>query len=177
MNTEFYQAIEKGTAHRFSRDANRDLVLAHPEYLGDLVAIACNPKDKIHYKALWVIELLSVKKPELLVPFVNQFCLALPKYTIERAIRPSAKICFQLVHSKKVTLTEAQEERLIETCLDWLVNNVKVAPAAFALRSLYLLGLQHPWVHDELRLLLSKTVVHPTPGYKVVVKELLKRLN
>jgi len=177
MNTEFYQALENGTAHRISRDATRDLVLAHPEYLADLFAIACNPKDKNHYKALWVVELLSVKKPELLVPFIDQFCVALPQYTIERAIRPSAKICFQLVHSKKVTLTETQEERLIETFLDWLVNNVKVAPAAFALRSLYLLGLKHEWVHDELRLLLSKTIEDPTPGYKVVVKELLKRLN
>jgi len=177
MNTAFYHAIENGTAHRISRDANRDLVLSHPEYLVDLFAIACNPQGKNHYKALWVVELLSVKKPELLVPFIDQFCVALPTYTIERAIRPSAKICYQLVHSKKVSLTEAQEERLIETCLDWLVNNVKVAPAAFALRSLYLLGLTHPWVHEELRLLLSKTVEHPTPGYKVVVKELLKRLN
>lgn len=177
MNTEFYQVIANGTAHRISRDASRDLVLAHPEYLVDLIAIACNPKDKHHYKALWVVELLSIKKPELLVPFIDQFCTALPQYTIERAIRPSAKICFQLVHSKKVTLTEVQEERFIETCLDWIVANVKVAPAAFALRSLYLLGLKHSWVHDELRLLLSKTMEHPTPGYKVVVKELLKRLN
>lgn len=177
MNTEFYQVIDKGTAHRSSRDANKDFVLAHPEYLVDLFAIGCNPKDKNHYKALWVVELLSVKKPELLVPFIDQFCVALPLYSIERAIRPSAKICFQLVHSKKVMLTKSQEERLIEACLDWIVSNVKVAPAAFALRSLYLLGIKHPWVHDELRLLLSKTVEHPTPGYKVVVKELLKRLN
>ena len=177
MNIAFYQKIENGTAHRISRDATRDLVLAHPEYLGDLVAIACNPEDKIHYKALWVVELLSVKKPELLVPFIDQFCVALPQYTIERAIRPSAKICFQLVNNKKVTLTKVQEERLIEICLDWVVNEVKVAPAAFALRSLYLLGVKHPWVHDELRLLLSKTIDNPSPGYKVVVKELLKRLN
>ena len=177
MNTAFYQKIENGTAHRISRDATKDFVLAHPEYLGDLFTIACNSKDKNHYKALWIIELISVKKPEILTPYIDQFCVALPFYTIERAIRPSAKICFQMVNSKKVVLTEPQEQRLIETCLDWLVTNVKVAPAAFAMRSLYLLGIKHEWVHEELRLLLSKTIEHPTPGYKVVVKELLKRLK
>jgi len=177
VNTVFYKKIENATAHRVSRDALVDFVLAHPEHRVDLWAIACSAQDKNHYKALWVIELLSVKKPEILTPFVDQYCAALPKYTIERAIRPSAKICYQLVQSKKVILSDAQEARLIEVCLEWLVSNVKVAPAAFALRSLYLLGLKHEWVHEELRLLLSKTIEHPTPGYKVVVKELLKRLN
>jgi len=177
VNTVFYKKIENATAHRVSRDALMNFVLEHSEHLFDLWAIACEAKDKNHYKALWIVELLSVKKPELLVPFMDQFCVALPKYTIERAIRPSAKICYQLVQSKKVILSDAQEARLIEVCLEWLVSNVKVAPAAFALRSLYLLGLKHEWVHEELRLLLSKTIEHPTPGYKVVVKELLKRLN
>lgn len=177
MNSPLYKKIENGTAHRVSRDATRDFVLAHPEYLGDLVSLACNPKDKNHYKALWIIELLSVKKPEILVPFIDQFCVTLPLYSIERAIRPCAKICFHLVRSKKVVLTEPQQERIIETCLDWLIQDVKVAPAAFALRSLYLLGIKHDWVHEELRLLLTKTSDKPSPGYKVVVKELLKRLK
>jgi len=177
MNTAFYQKIENGTAHRISRDATKDFVLAHPEYLAPLFTIACNPKDKNHYKALWIIELISIKTPEILVPFMDLYCAALPLYSIERAIRPCAKICFHMVNSKKLVLTETQEERIIETCLDWLIKDVKVAPAAFALRCLYLLGKKHEWVHEELRLLLSKTIDNPSPGYKVVVKELLKRLN
>jgi hypothetical protein len=140
MNAILQKRIEQGTAHRKSRDENANFVLNNSQFLPDLVAIACNSNDKNHYKALWVIELISIQKPEVLIPYINSFCATLSHYKIEKAIRPSAKICFQLAKSKKVTLTQEQEDQIIETCLDWLINNVKVAPAAFAMRTLYLLS-------------------------------------
>jgi len=177
MNNDFYNQIEKGTAHRISRDENTTFVLAHTEYIEDLATIACNPKDKNHYKALWIIELISIQKTEVIQPIINAFCDALPKYKIEKAIRPSAKICFQLVKCKNVYLTENQEEKIIETCLDWLINNVKVAPAAFSMRTLYLLGKKYNWIHDELKLILSKDLDHASPGYRFAVKDILKKLK
>lgn len=176
MNTDFYNQIAKGTAHRNSRDENTAFVLAHLEYIKDLAEIASNTKDKNHHKALWILELISIQKPEVLLPVIDQFCFALPNYTIEKAIRPSAKICFQLTKSKKVTLTASQEEQIIETCLDWLINDVKVAPAAFAMRTLFVLGKKYIWINDELKLILSRDVSHATPGYRFAVKDILKRL-
>jgi hypothetical protein len=177
MNTNFYNRIAQGTAHRKSRDENTTFVLAYPEYIEDLAKIACNPKDKNHYKALWIIELISIQKPEVILPIINAFCDALPKYKIEKAIRPSAKICFQLVKCKNVSLTENQEEKITETCLDWLINNVKVAPAAFAMRTLFLLGKKYNWIHDELKLILSKDLDCASPGYRFAVKDILKKLK
>jgi len=177
MNTNFYNQIAQGTAHRKSRDENTSFVLSHPEHIEDLAKIACNPKDKNHYKALWIIELISIKKPEVILPIINAFCDALPKYKIEKAIRPSAKICFQLVKSKNVNLTENKEEKITETCLDWLINDVKVAPAAFAMRALFLLGKKYNWIHDELKLILSKDLDHASPGYRFAVKDILKQLR
>lgn len=177
MNVEFYNLIAKGTAHRKSRDENTDFVLAHPEYIEDLADIACNTKDKNHYKALWIIELISIQKPEVLLPVIDQFCIALPNFTIEKAIRPSAKICFQLTKSKKVTLTTKHEEQIIETFLDWLISNVKVAPSAFAMRALFLLGKKYNWINDELKLILSRDLNNATPGYRFAVKDILKRLR
>jgi len=177
MNTEFNTKIENGTAHRKSRDENVAFMLSHPELLEELALIACNPKNKNHYKALWVMELISIEKTEFLSPIIDKFCHALCHYSIERAIRPSAKICFQLVKSKKIKLTEIQEEKIIETCLDWLINDVKVAPAAFAMRTLFLLGKKYNWIHDELKLILSKDLNHAKPGYKFAVKDILKKIN
>lgn len=176
MNADFYNQIAKGTAHRNSRDENTAFVLSNPEYIKDLATIACNQKDKNHYKALWIIELISIEKPEVLLPVIDQFCIALPNYTIEKAIRPSAKICFQLTKSKKVSLTASQEAQIIETCLDWLINDVKVAPAAFAMRALFLLGKKYDWINDELKLILSRDLNNATPGYRFAVKDILKRL-
>jgi hypothetical protein len=177
MNTNFYNQIARGTAHRKSRDENTSFVLSHLEHIEDLAKIACNPKDKNHYKALWIIELISIKKPEVILPIINAFCDALPKYKIEKAIRPSAKICLQLVKSKNVNLTENQEEKITETCLDWLINDVKVAPAAFAMRALFLLGKKYNWINDELKLILSKDLDHASPGYRFAVKDILKQLR
>jgi hypothetical protein len=177
MNTDLQKRIEQVTAHRHSRDENVAYVLTHPECINDLALMACNPNDKNHYKALWIIELISLKNTKILIPIIDLFCDALPNYKIEKAIRPSAKICFELVKSKKVHLTESQEERIIETCLDWLINEVKVAPAAFAMRTLYVLGTKYDWLHDELKLILSKDLHNPTPGYRFAVKDLLKRLK
>lgn len=177
MNTNFYNQIAQGTAHRKSRDENTSFVLSHPKHIEDLAKIACNPKDKNHYKALWIIELISIQKPEVILPIINAFCDALPKYKIEKAIRPSAKICLQLVKSKNVNLTENQEEKITETCLDWLINDVKVAPAAFAMRALFLLGKKYNWIHEELKLILSKDLDHASPGYRFAVKDILKQLR
>ena len=177
MNSEFYNLIAKGTAHRKSRDEHTAFVLSHPEYLEDLASIGCNSKDKNHHKALWILELISIEKPEVLIPVIDPFCGALSQYKIEKAIRPSAKICFQLTKSKKVTLTTTQEEQIIETCLDWLINDVKVAPAAFAMRALFLLGKKYNWINDELKLILSRDLDHATPGYRFAVKDILKRLQ
>jgi hypothetical protein len=177
MNSDFYHRIEHGTAHRKSRDENMNYILTHPECLSELVTLASTITYKNHFKALWIMELLSLKNAELLAPFLDEFCHALPHYTIEKAIRPSAKICYQLVTNKKIQLTPSQEEAIIETCLDRLINQVKVAPAAFSMRALFVLGKKQPWIHDELRLLLSKDLDHPTPGYRFAVKDLLKRLH
>jgi hypothetical protein len=177
MNSDFYKRIEQGTAHRKSRDENMNYVLIHPEYLPELVTLASTITYKNHFKALWVMELLSLKNTELLAPLLDEFCRALPHYTIEKAIRPSAKICYQLVTNNNIQLTPSQAEAIIETCLDRLINQVKVAPAAFSMRTLFVLGKKQPWIHEELKLLLSKDLDHPTPGYRFAVKDLLKRLK
>ena len=177
MNAEFYKQIEQGTAHRKSRDENTTFVLSHPEYLADLALIACNPKDKIHYKALWIIELISVKNTSFLTPIIDSFCTILPHYKIEKAIRPSAKICFQLVKSKTITLTAKQEKQIIETCLDWLISDAKVAPKAFAMYTLSHYAQKQDWIKEALRNAIAKDFAQQSAGYKAAAREVLKKIK
>jgi hypothetical protein len=177
VNTEFYKQIEQGTAHRKRRDENTAFVLSHPEYLSDLALIACNPKDKIHYKALWVIELISIEKTAFLLPIVEAFCTALPEYKIEKAIRPSAKICFQLVKSKAIMLTAKQEKQIIETCMDWLIGDAKVAPKAFAMYTLCHFAQKQDWIKEALRNTIDKDFAHQSAGYKAAAREVLKKIK
>ncbi|MEO8774086.1 MAG: hypothetical protein ABI263_06745 [Gelidibacter sp.] len=37
-------------------------------------------------------------------------------------------------------LTLSHREKIIEVCFDWMINDEKIAPKAYAMNSLYLLG-------------------------------------
>lgn len=177
MNTEFYQQIAQSTAHRKSRDDLKDFVFAHPDYLNDLTQIAFNTKDKNHHKACWILELICEEHLELFAPYLDDFCKSLKNQHSDSAIRSISKIALFLTKSKKIKLNEFQEEQLIESGLDWLIQTDKAANAAYTMRFLYLLGKKHSWVNEELKALLSRDFSNQTPGYRFAVKDILKRLK
>lgn len=177
MNAEFYNQIAQSTAHRKSRDDNKDFIFAHPSYLKELTEIAFNTKDKNHHKACWILELVCEEQLDLFIPFIDGYCNSLAQQHSDSAIRSISKIGLFLVKNKKIQLTESQEEKLIESGLDWLIQTDKAANAAYTMRFLYVLGKKHSWVHDELRELLSRDFSDQTPGYRFAVKDILKRLK
>lgn len=177
MDSTFFNRIAKSTAHRKSRDDNKLFIFENPEYLPSLTAIAFDTKDKNHHKACWILELIAEERMDLFYPFIDDYCAALKNYKSDSAIRSISKIGLFLVKDKKIKLTETQEELIIETFLDWLIESDKAANAAYTMRTLYVLGKKHDWVNEELRVLLSRDCSHQTPGYKFAVKDILKRLK
>jgi len=177
MNAEFYTQIAMSSAHRKSRDENKNFIFTNPEYLSDLTEIAFNTKDKNHHKACWILELICEERIELFIPFINQFCEILPNFKIDSALRPTSKICLFLTKSKKISLTEFEEEKIIETCLDRLIDIDLAATAAYSMRTLYELGKKHDWVNNELIAILSRDFSNQTTGYRFAVKDILKRLK
>lgn len=177
MNQEFYKRIEKSTAHRKSRDENKNFIYRNPEYLPDLIAIALSPNDKNHHKACWILELICEENILLFIPFLEEFCKKINQNKSDSAIRSLSKICLFLSKNKNIVLTEYQEEKIIEACFDWLIETDKAANAAYSMRALFYLGKKHNWVHDELKVLLSRDCSFQTVGYQFAVKDILKKLT
>lgn len=177
MNLSFYNQIQKSTAHRKSRDENKNFIFTNPYYLSDLTEIAFKIKDKNHHKACWILELICEEKIELFLPFLDNFCAILSNYKSDSAIRSISKICLFLSKNKKINLTKFQEEKIIETCLDWLIDTKKVANAAYSMRTLFELGKKYSWVNEELNALLSRDCSFQSVGYQFAVKDILKRLK
>lgn len=177
MNLEYYKTIANSTAHRKSRDDNKNFVLQNPEFLKDLFAISFNIKDKNHHKACWILELILEERLELIIPFQEEFCQNLSHYNSTSAIRSLSKICLFVSKSKKIKLTETQEEKIIEACLDWLISTDKAANAAYSMRALYQFGKKYLWINEELKFILSREFENQTPGYRSAVIDLLKRLQ
>ena len=177
MNMFLYKEVAQSTAHRKCRDDIKNLVFENPKYLKYLVQIALNTKDKNHIKACWILELICEEKMYLFLPYLDYFCENLKNYQSDSAIRSVSKIGMFLSNSKKHTLSITQEEKIIETSLDWLISSNKAANAAYAMRTLYQLGKKHTWVNEELKALLSRDLSHQTPGYFSAAKDILKKLT
>lgn len=176
MDRIFYNEIAQSTAYRKSREYIRDWVIASPELFSSLTEIAFNIKDKHHHKACWVLELLCEEDIKLLYSHLNTFCETIAHFQINGAIRSASKICFLISQAKNLKLTDQQENQLTETCLDWLIQDKKVAVKAYAMRALYNFGKKHPWIHSELQHILIKDFNRHSSGYKVAAKEILQKI-
>ena len=176
MNSELYKKISDSNAHRASREAIANEILADESLFPNLFEIALSVNDKIHHKACWVMELVLEKKLFYLTNFLDIFCENLKTFTNESALRSISKICMFL--SKNHLLTVVQEELIIESCLDWLINDqVKVATKAYSIRALHQLGKKHDWIYPELRHILSDDYGKHSYAYKAVAREILKKIK
>ena len=177
MDTIFFNRIAKSSASTNSRNGNRDFVLENLECLKDLVAFAIDLTNKNQYKAVWIIEMLAETHPELLAPFVNQICNVAAKYKHESAIRGISRTILFLSTSKKISLTEDQQEKFIETSLDRLIGNDKVAPKVFAMYALSHFAKNQDWIKEELRNIINKDFANQSAGYKAAAREVLLQLS
>jgi len=177
MDKSFYKLIEESTAHRLNREFIRDYVFQNPDKLQYLMEIALNENDKIHVKACWSLELIFELKLELLLPFLAAFTSKISFYKNDSAIRPVSKICLFLSKSKTIKLTDNQETKIIETCLDWLIQDEKVAAKAYSMRALYNFGKKHPWIHEELKTILSHDYPNHSTAYKAAARDILRKLK
>ncbi|NJM79389.1 MAG: hypothetical protein HC854_06860 [Flavobacterium sp.] len=177
MESSFYIQIENSTAHRKSRDYICELALSNEANLKALFAFALNNTNKNHFKGCWVLELVLLQNITLITPYLNDFIIAAPTFKNDAAIRPISKICMLIAQSKLIALTEKQEQQLIETCLDWLIQNQKVATKAYAIRALYEFSQKHTWLNEELKTILSQDYYLHSAAYKAVAREILKKIN
>ena len=176
MNLELLTRIENSTSHRKSREDNAQYILNNPDLFSDLITLAFNTSLKNHYKFCWVLELVLEQEIHLLVPFLDAFCNKISDYTNESALRPMSKICLFL--AKQMLLTKNQEQKIIESCFDWLIlENVKVATKAYSIRTLFELGKKNDWIYLELKRILSEDYTKYSYAYKAVSREILKKMK
>jgi hypothetical protein len=179
--TEFQKKLESVTGHRVNRQKHADEVLANTELFPDLIRLCFQISDKNSSKACWILEFVCYQKLELLEDHLDFFCSHIKELKDESAIRPAAKICQLLVLShykkKEIQLSEKHLEEIIESSFDWLINDIKVAPKAYSMRTLYLLGQQHDWIHPELKTIITKDFPNHSAAYKAVAKEVLKKIK
>lgn len=162
-----------------------DWIIEHPENFEFLLKTCFQVDDDNSFKAAWVLELVCIKKPEIVYPHLDIFITEMPNVYKHQAVRPLAKICevvLTLYYKKlhlptRTVLTKTHLEKLTEICFDWLISNQKVAAKAYAMQCLFLLGKDFKWIHPELKIILEKDFANEQPAFQARAKHILKKLN
>jgi hypothetical protein len=161
------------------------MVLNDPSLYPKLLDILFRIDDKVSCRAAWVLEFVCGKDLESFIPYLELFTKDVGKVHLDSAVRPVAKICEYLVlayYSKKdnpvkKALKPIYQERIIEACFDWMINDEKIAPKAYSMNSLYLLGQDHDWIHPELKSILERDFQMQSSGFKARARHILAKIN
>lgn len=161
-----------------------DKVLSSPHLFRPLLEIALETHSDLGSRASWIVEFAFKKKPEILYPHLDFFTGGIGNLKMESSIRPMAKICelLTLTHYKrknneKGLLSPLHREQITAACFDWLINAEKVAPKAYSMQTLALLGQDTEWIHPELQAVLEQGYAGGSAGYKARARRILKNLN
>jgi hypothetical protein len=118
-------------------------------------------------------------------PYLDQFTTNMHRVHLDPAVRPVAKVCEYLIkayyskedHAIKTTLLPKHKERIIEACFDWMINDEKVAPKAYAMSTLFLLGRDHDWIYPELIIILERDFQTQSAAFRARARHILKKIN
>ena len=183
--TELYEELNYVNHSREKRLQYANMVIDHPELIKPLLEILFDVDDKISCRAAWVFEFMCGEKLEEIIPHLNMFTENISNVHLDPAVRPVAKICEYLIkayYSKvdnaiKTHLTETHKEKIIEACFDWMINDEKIAPKAYAMNTLYLLGMEYDWIHPELAIILERDFQIQSSGFKARARHILRKIK
>ncbi|GAA3583902.1 adenylosuccinate lyase [Snuella lapsa] len=182
---ELYKALSFINASREHRLKYANIVLKDISLFPKLLSILFMTEDKVSCRAAWVFEFVCAKYIYAIVPHLDSFTENLHKIHQESAIRPVAKVCEYIAkeyYSKNQNtithlLTPKHKEHIIAACFDWLINDCKVAPKAYAMETLFLFGKDNAWIYPELTQIIERDYHTQSAGFKARGKHILKKIK
>ncbi|BAO76845.1 hypothetical protein [Winogradskyella sp. PG-2] len=183
--TELYKELGNVNHSSEKRLFYANMVIDNPKLIHPLLEILFEVDDKVSCRAAWVFEFMCSNTLEAIIPYLDTFTENMSKVHLDPAVRPVAKICELLTKvyygkeaSKiKQALTPVHKEHMIEACFDWMINDEKIAPKAYSMNSLYLLGTEYDWIHPELAIILERDFQMQSSGFKARARHILKKIK
>ena len=185
MTSELFQHISYDKAYRKNRLAAAQWVIAHPEYLEELLKYCFIEDKELAKKATWVLEFVCREQLLLLYPHLDYFFDHLSEAQGDGALRAVGLICELLTiryYKKKDAVllsifTNRHKEIMTECCFDWMITDQKVACQARAMLALYWLGTENNWVHPELTNIINRNLPTGSAGYINRGQKILHRIK
>lgn len=182
---DLYQELNYVNHSREKRLYYANLVIDNPDLVPILLDILFMVNDKISPRAAWVFEFMCGKNIEAIIPYLDSFTNSIHKVHLDSSVRPVAKVCEYLTiayyakteNKIQSALSPTHREKIIEACFDWMINDEKIAPKAYAMNTLFLLGRDYDWIHPELIMILERDYQMQSSGFKARARRILKQLK
>ena len=182
---ELYEELNYVNHSRKKRLYYANLVIANPDLIPKLLEIFFRVDDKISCRAAWVFEFMCGENLEACIPYLDEFTNNIHTVHLDSAVRPTAKVCEFLVkayyskHDSKIksVLLSKHREKIIEASFDWMINDEKIAPKAYAMNILFLLGSDYDWIHPELVLILERDYQMQSSGFRARARQILQKVK
>ncbi|MEP3209634.1 MAG: adenylosuccinate lyase [Maribacter sp.] len=182
---QLYKALDYVNHSREKRMEMAMLVSENPNLTAPLLEVAFDDVDPISSKACWVMEFTAKENLPYLFPYLDRFTATIGSLKLDSSVRPMAKICEYLTNAYfikndpevKQVLREKHLEEITTACFDWLIGDHKVAPKAYAMTCLLLLGRKYDWIHPELQLVLEQNYNSGSAAYKARARMTLEKIK
>jgi len=182
---QLYQELNYVNHSREKRLHYANLLLSQPDLIPKLLDILFKVDDKISCRAAWVYEFMCGANLTASLPYLEEFTSQMSKVHLDPAVRPVAKICEYLASAYyekaddavKRHLLPKHRERIVAVCFDWLMADGKVAPKAYAMHTLFLLGSEYDWIYPELKIILERDYPLQSSGFKARARHILKKIK
>jgi len=183
--TELHSQLSYVNHSRENRLKYAHMVLDNLKLLPIVMDLCFDVEDKISFRAAWLLEFVVREQLDAILPYLDRFTEQIPTVKRDEAIRPMAKICEYLImayyhknnNATKKYLTKRHRERITELCFDYMITNQKIAPKAYSMNSLFLLGREFDWIHPELEIILERDLHMQSSGFKARAKYILKKIK
>ncbi|MEM7485939.1 MAG: hypothetical protein AAF348_12090 [Bacteroidota bacterium] len=160
-------------------------LVVQPELTYPLLLEVLEQDKQDSFNASWVFDHLMRKKLEFLLPHYETFTKGLADLKSESIIRPMAHVCelsmeryFKIKDSRFIEhISNVHLERIMTINFDWLIGEYKIAAKAFAMSSLFYLGIHYDWIHPELKIILEQNIHGATAGYRSRASKILAGLQ
>ncbi len=183
--SDLYKQLKATDATRINRKSNALMIKKNPDLVPWVMDILFQVDDETSCRAAWVLEYVVKEDLNVLLPYIDRFTKEMNKVHLDSAVRPVAKICEYIIeayygkidHPVKSILNTEHKERIVELCFDYLITDQKVAPKAYSMGILFLLGQEIKWVHPELITILEQHYSTGSAGFKARARHVLKKLK
>lgn len=163
------------------RKAIGNEIVNNPEAIMHCLSIISkHPSEDLTTKSAFALDQSLRTNIELLKPYSELFFKVLNEIKGDTEKRIFAKILeliSEVYLKNSFPLKNSEQQIIITTCFDWLINEEKVAVKVFAMQCLFNFKNAQPWIAEELIAQLEMQYPNSSAGFKSRANHILNKLK